>query len=114
MPPQTRAFATSVRSASAVAKCRVDANVGPPWMSRSMFGVPRTAVNTDDRAVDTPECALGYSGWFGVGMSGRHPCSSTVAGFPSETPGTDPKTSFETDDGSIADTGRQNAKWYFA
>src|SRR4051795_13411780 len=104
MPPQTRAFATSVRSASAVAKCRVDANVGPPGMSRLMFGVPRTAVNTVDSAVDTPECALGYSGWFGVGMSGRQPCSSAVAAFPSETPGTDPKPSLEADDGSIAET----------
>src|SRR3954451_5466977 len=109
MPPQTRAFATSVRSASAVAKCRVDANVGPPGMSRLMFGVPRAAVNTEDSAVDTDECALGYSGWFAVGMSGRQPSSSTVAWFPSETPGTAPKPSLDTDDGSMADTGRQNA-----
>src|SRR3954449_8509539 len=107
MPPQTRAFATSVRSASAVAKCRVDANVGPPAMSRLMFGVPSTAVNTDDSAVDTEECALGYSGWFGVGMSGRQPCTSTVAGFPSEKPATVPKPSFETEEGSMAETGRQ-------
>src|SRR3954464_5139405 len=110
MPPQTRAFATSVASACAVAKCRVDVNgyVGPPGMSRLMFGVPSTAANTDERAVDTDECALGYSGWLGVTIRGRQPGASMVARFPSENPGTGPKVSADTDDGSMAVTGRQN------
>ena len=53
-------------------------------------------------------CAAGYSGWFGVTISGRQPCCSTVAGLPSPKPGTGPKPSAVTDMGSIAVTGRQN------
>ena len=53
-------------------------------------------------------CADGYSGWFGVATSGRHPGCSTVSGFLSSKPGTGPNPSFVTEVGSIADTGRQN------
>ena len=44
------------------------------------------------------ECALGYSGWFGVpGSSGDHAGSPTVAALPSVSPA------------RIAVTGRQKA-----
>ena len=44
------------------------------------------------------ECALGYSGWFGVaGSSGDHAGSPTVAALPSVSPA------------RIAVIGRQNA-----
>src|SRR5580765_5429158 len=59
-------------------------------------------------------CADGYSGWFGVAISGLQPGCSTVAGLPSSKPGVGPKPSPMTEVGSIAVTGRQNRKWYFA
>src|SRR5438270_3374367 len=76
--------------------------------------LPRTELNTSAIAPVTVPWAAGYSGWFGVVRSGRHPACSTVAALPSSNPGVGPKPSAPADVGSIAVTGRQNRKWYFA
>ena len=67
---------------------------------RSIASVPSTPLNTSAIEEVTHPCAAGYSGWFGVVRSGDHvPASSTVAGFPSVTPGATALS---------AVTGRQN------
>ena len=78
-------------------------------MSTLMLSVPKKSANTSASAEENVVWADGYSGWFGVGRSGRHPVCSTVAGFPSLNPGAGPNPSLDdTDVGSIAVTGRQN------
>src|SRR3954451_2449581 len=79
-----------------------------------MAAVPRKRVMTSAIADEIVACADGYSGWFGVATSGLQPACSSVAAFSSSKPGPGPKPSFVTDVGSIAVTGRQNRKWYFA
>src|SRR4029450_10476814 len=51
-------------------------------MSRSIWFVPRKALNTSAIADVIAPCAAGYSGWLGVVRSGRQPVCSTVAGLP--------------------------------
>src|SRR5690242_6818594 len=109
-----RAFATSVRRSDVVAKWRTALRfpAGPdgskPWRSRLIWEVPRNVESTCAIAEVMTQCAHGYSGWFGVARSGRHPGTSTVAELPSLTPGVAPKPSALTEVGSIAVTGRQN------
>ncbi len=81
-------------------------------MSRLMWVVPRNVLNTSVIADVIEPCAAGYSGWFGVAMSGRQPDCSAVAAFPSLYPGTGPNPSFvtvvESSAPLMAVTGRQN------
>src|SRR3954466_13891515 len=79
-----------------------------------MAAVPRKRVMTSAIADEIVACADGYSGWLGVATSGLQPVRSSVAAFSSSKPGPGPKPSLVTDVGSIAVTGRQNRKWYFA
>ena len=60
--------------------------------------------------------AAGYSGWFGVVMSGRQPVCSTVAVIAIIVAGGRAEAIFGRPDrvGSMAVTGRQNWKWYLA
>src|SRR6266702_574792 len=82
MPPKTRASASAASAALKPVKERVTPGIASESTVKGVF-CPKKAASTAAPLLLKTECAEGYSGWAGVGISGVHEVSTSVARFPS-------------------------------